>query len=442
MYDKVFTGMCEEQKAEINLSDLAGQGMNNTLNRFHLMLLRIFVVLYMGLIYLVPNLFPDKIKFIILAVVAVILFFTFVFIRDLFCEKYFFGGNILFFILLYIQEIVMSVVTYRQSFIDTVTEGKYYLLMLSYFIMACYLKKDGNYHKLYGMIVVFSAVLSVFYIVYYLFLSYFDLQILPLGYDERFGGYRVTAFAYIINSGTLLALGVYLNPGFKLRYRAACLFVFAAGLFELIVVQKTRAALVMELVCILCMIVFAFRKRIGNLIITGIVAAVIVAALVNTPLFKSYMDSVSNEDTSVSVRLEEVDFYLSQVKESPLYGMGFIKNMEDRETYALLRGQDKMFYREDVGIVGFVNTFGVLGLLWYLWLVIKLSAGLILSFRLQKGNSLTGLIGVAVLIILSSATLIITDSSRIAIFPVILALIDSVYAKSSMKEQAEHIIYP
>jgi len=71
-------------------------------------------------------------------------------------------------------------------------------------------------------------------------------------------------------------------------------------------------------------------------------------------------------DSSVGARLNEIRFALSYIFESPFFGNGLIRS----SNYSSYFG-DEYFYIHDIGLFGIYFSFGLVGLIYYIFTVVK-----------------------------------------------------------------------
>ena len=156
---------------------------------------------------------------------------------------------------------------------------------------------------------------------------------------------------------------------------------------------------------------------------------IVIIAFLCSPYFRSFIMSFSTDlsnslGKSTRIRLLELKYYISIFLNNPLLGFGNIPyNIGLNE---IVCGPDKMFWMEDVGFFGLIARFGLGGFLMYGSLIIR---QIYILYRIkQVDNSLYSLlVGFFVFTILSSATVIILDTTRMLLFPIILATFEFLY---------------
>ena len=173
------------------------------------------------------------------------------------------------------------------------------------------------------------------------------------------------------------------------------------------------------------MIFYKYRQDILRETVISIIILIIAIMVLQTSLAKEYIDSFRVIDASYTARISATEMYLEQLYEKPIFGVGFIRDMENSEIVTLLRGSNGTYTRTDVGIIGFANCFGIVGLIWYIYVCIKMLRYIIKIESKCRGN--IELIGIYIFIILNSATLIVMDAGRIIILPIFMSMINTKY---------------
>jgi hypothetical protein len=387
-------------------------------------LIGVLFLIWVNYFYLVPSV-PNRNQIIS---VLLILFFLMVMGKKIFKNyNYLFINSIIFFVFLYIQQIMISYIKYGQKFTDIITISIYNLIPLAYFLFAYFLKKTKNLTKFENLFIVFTTILSGLFIVqYYLFSK--GIFFLSISHNIRFDSLRIMESAIFINIGTILAFSNMFNKNNNISFRISMFASFIIGLIVIIFIQKTRVALLLVLISLISILLFKNRKHISRSLFSIVVICIALILAIQLPFIQEYINSFSNNDYSYTARKYALHYYLSQVKENILYGMGFIKPIFGDESLYLLRGYDGIYSRDDVGIIGFLNSFGLIGTVWYIFLLLKVLAALFKMARQDYIDSHLELVGMVVYISFSSFTIIIMDPQRIVILPFFLAIFDYVYS--------------
>ncbi|WP_242954150.1 hypothetical protein [Clostridium puniceum] len=129
-------------------------------------------------------------------------------------------------------------------------------------------------------------------------------------------------------------------------------------------------------------------------------------------------------------RTEALNYYIEKIINNPIIPIGLLNEANNLERFYIIHGKQGYLYESDVGIVGLAVTLGVVGLVWFILLIIKLFRIIIYVYRKKKLNEYIELVGIITFVIINVITLIITDIERIICLPVILAIFEHVYIRS------------
>lgn len=131
------------------------------------------------------------------------------------------------------------------------------------------------------------------------------------------------------------------------------------------------------------------------------------------------ISSLLSGDISANARMWSINFFLKKAHEYLWLGMGFIGGTNDVRSsgYWLLRDSSGyLTQRSDVGIFGLLNMWGLIGVSWYV--------GLLHYFaKNQKDTGINMASIIFLYTLLTSFTLILTDSQRVLLIPVFLIFV-------------------
>jgi O-antigen ligase len=343
-------------------------------------------------------------------------------------DKFIFNKFIIFFIVLGGIEFIRSIVQYNQTFRNVFIVGNYFAIVLCYYIFTYYIKSSKHKNFLQVVTMIFTLILSCEFIVQFLLFKskgiFLNIPTLLKGTSLR-----ITASEGLINIGIIIAFSYFFSKNNKHKLLSA--FTLIAGMADLIFVQKTRAALLIVVISCIILTAIKYIKKPIKLVAICTIIAIIFGIFTMSSFSSSDAGSIysfSTDDASYIIRQQEVNFYTNQIQQNPILGMGFLNSDSNAMTHYLATGINDMFYRSDVGLIGFTDTFGLVGALWYILLLIAVYKKIRVSIKDKDFNNYE-VIGIFVFIIFSSSTLIVMDVQRIIGLIILLSLVDLTYFK-------------
>lgn len=214
------------------------------------------------------------------------------------------------------------------------------------------------------------------------------------------------------------------------KWRLCSLAAFVMGMYCLIMVQQTRA-MIFVVLCALAVIAVFGAKNLNKKVIVFAVGIVLIAILFYSGVITDFLHSFSLQESNAerlgtSIRLRALVYYMQCFLSRPFLGNGFTSDYYYPE---IQHGSSGECFYSDVGIIGLFGEVGLTALIFYiypLWRVIKTSR---LAYKKRLQTEYSFLIGLAVYLIVSSATLIITATNMMVAFPVIIAYAEYSYEK-------------
>lgn len=326
------------------------------------------------------------------------------------------------FLLIALVEIILSGLRYReyQSGFELIKES---LVPITIIVLSFAWHKAANIVAVEYIIQVLEKVAiicSVMGIVAYVLLDKFSNNFLNLDITE-FSFYRYGKPHFMI--GAMVVVPALLFSAVKIINKKAdsldyVCFIF--GMVHVVGIGKTRTLIVYIFITILITYVFKTNRTSAVKIVVVIMAISVYITMEASILIQNAR--IMFEDNSLVYRLEAIEYYLKQLMNHPLFGMGFISS-GNVNLQSLLSGIHHRFYRSDVGFIGFINQYGCIGGFWYICMIIYL-------FKVYKrnkylGNNLTNkYLGTFLLfIVLSSTNLSAFDSFRIIYYPILFLLV-------------------
>lgn len=316
-------------------------------------------------------------------------------------DSYLFGKNVLGLWFVTIIIVIYSVLKYNQSIFSFVNDFYYYIVLCWYFLFSFLIDSKKKLDCFKENLVKFVVILHLIGLLQVYLLQgtsyecfYLDILIMPIICFEICNVKRTNKNLYLLS--TILTgwyvLFIYDNAAIMIIFGVMIAYIIYSGLFKY---QSNK-----------------FKK---SFIITSIILIIFF-----TPIIIDSIIKFIKNDIGVTMRVYAIKYYITQFFDSPVFGMGFI-NPSWGETYEeLLRGglnvRDgyNQYYREDVGIIGFINQFGLLGIIWMVRLINNIKKTL---------NNVENL-GIVLVLIIMCISLLPIDKAPIIILPIALLLLE------------------
>ncbi len=206
-----------------------------------------------------------------------------------------------------------------------------------------------------------------------------------------------------------------------LKEKIKHMILVSIGLFCLVFVQQTRSLLAIVLLCV-AFNLFLNSKKFSAKIGAAILVLVFISILTYSGAIGRFMFSFSDlsaESYGKKIRVEEIKYYLECFINNPIFGNGFT----NYQFYPMVEYKQIVpysFYYSDVGIFGLLAEIGMGTIFFYLIPVVRSIKIGKKAYKTNK-NKYSFFITFSVYIILTSFTLIVTDTFRAISYPVYLA---------------------
>lgn len=339
-----------------------------------------------------------------------------------------FRFDVMLFVFLVIAQMFISRFRYGQSVSCCIKAGIYYFAILFYYIITYKDKERRTIEYIKNCFIYISFLLSVVLIIQYF--VYDRMRITFIGVDLsrafRMDGVRITDGMYFISLGIIFTLSKILNYRKEFTIRRFVFYIMSLGLdlFYIVFVSKTRAILIVIGTVMAGMMLFSGNSVKKKLIII-LVSTVGIIIFANSNILKKYMEIGQTDTYSTSIRLEAIQYYVNQIEDNKLFGTGLIyeKDNHDKLSY-ILHGPETKYFKSDVGIFAIYNTFGMLGLLWYILIIIKFIRILFRKYKMKIVCNNVDSIGLFIYFIATTPTLNMVSPDLITYMAIIMACIE------------------
>jgi hypothetical protein len=382
----------------------------------------LILIINEGFFSLVPRDPLGKYQYQGLLYVVLILTFFWYFLREKKEVKAHFKTIILVFLILVGLGVANSFFQ-GQPLILGLKAARGYYLILFYF---AFIEKKIDTSKLYMFIIIAGLGLAVLNNVQYI--SYGKLNLFHFsGEMLRVGRLRFLVGDFFTIFSPLIALSEYLKKKKKIF-----LFAYIYMISTVIIQGMTRAVIFGIFFTTLLMLFLVKRMNVFKALFLGIPVLTLMIWIIPFvqstflgELFILTKSEVSTGGGNIGIRLNTYDYYLKEIKKSPILGRGIWN-----EAYDIYMGDNpedvryKGLHLSDIGITSLVFHMGLLGAAWLIWLLAKIYR-YVFSGRFRiKSNIDPGLIGYFIFGLLTLPTLnAFTSNNTIIYLALVLSLL-------------------
>lgn len=380
---------------------------------------------------------------IIVATLGVIIYF-FMSIKNIkkFNKNMIYLSNYLWLVILSIfLTSLYSIFKYKnQTVIDTIGISFRFLWVLWSFPILYYMnKKKNGRNKFLDTLNIISFIWLI--VIAFQAMSFLLTGMLLFDFLEYFSGISMLRSGRIriglesLGNFFLLYNTLQLIDGCNSKYKTIFYRVYCViGWILLFFVQQTRA---FTIICIFCLFIICIynnnldKKRLLfiNLLFLSIILLVYNGVIEH--FFNGFSITGEHANSTVS-RLEGMQYYWKSFLENPIWAQGF---PHISYYFSIIRGPYGKYYLDDIGFFGTIAQLGIFIIIVYVIPILRI----IYIFIKQKKN-LTYLEKKLMLLIIiylvsTSFTLIITDSQRILLWPVLIALCEDLNIKANYRNE-------
>lgn len=390
----------------------------------------ILIVAYVKFFYLMklPGTLGVRSNSIINIILSILMFVPMLLTRKPFLKSRLYWRYIVTFVSIGIVEIFYTKLVYPdEPIINAFRAASPFLVILSYFIFAAALNyNEEMFIQMIVDIATLLAIICVFQAIIYGLSGIKIIKLYGFSYGEsqvivRNGRIRILGSDYV-SFVSFISMGLLYSDRYssKLR-RKAGVNVLLALVFDAFCTQ-TRAMLLAEVI-VLTVVVFKLSK--SKLFKTLMIFAVLVVCIISSSdIYQTLVDislTITNRiDYSLYHRVDEYSFYFQSFLKRPIFGVGLLTLNPQNRAYFYLFSKNGYYAYSDVGIVGILAHFGILGLLLYLYPVINTYK----IWRTSKKTSSLDTLNFCIFcgLIATMISLAIFDGERLMILPLYLAL--------------------
>lgn len=410
------------------------------LNKFFILLILFLQVDFFSLLrnnqtFFVWNSYQKK----YLAVVLIIVLYIINTVNDSIQEKKkydYFRTPIYFGIVAMVLVFIGSIMTYSQSLGATVRVASYLLIPLLYFPLKSIFDNVQGFNFISNSIInvgiVYAVLLNLQFVMYKIAgVLFLDTGVYGLNIDMTSGGFRIAKPADFISFSLLfLCLRIYSHSENNILKNFTFVLI---DFFFIIFVSQTRMYVIISALLIIILLVVRSKGLLKYFVFVYSALFAILSIFAIPSVLNSF--TTGNRSESFSIRSGEIPYYFDKIFLHKWFGIGFpdqsiygyIVNGPYSTSLAYLYNQYVSYSLDDVGLLGYVATFGIIGFLILIIYIYKF----ITLIRMSVDK--TPIMMICLYLLISAITLSIFDIQRILYLPIIL-YISEYYVLNLSKE--------
>ncbi|MGH1757825.1 hypothetical protein [Enterococcus gallinarum] len=371
---------------------------------------------------IIYNVIGYKTKYLLLFFSFLLFFFYVIAGKPASKKKANFKFAIYFLILSTLVITLLSMGIYRENILYSFKMSYYYLIPISYLFFSVYFSDETVLRKFINTFVFIGTLYSLIIILQVFVYKYLGIVFLNF-HEKGIGEFVVRSYgiriarpeSYIVFSYILLLIRVYMRYGNKiLNYVYICIH-----LFYIFTISMTRVSMIMcgILGLFLCYMLIKDKSRLISYLLVFLIIVLVITF--GSELVLQLLYGEESRISSLMIRLNEVSFYASQFFNNIFFGRGF---PSDNNYYYLNHGPEGKFFITDVGVLGFLSIYGLIGIIFVMITSFKIFN---LWKNTKKDTANKNVIFILILyLVMSLPTLFVLDPQRVIILPIILAFID------------------
>lgn len=311
---------------------------------------------------------------------------------------------------------------------------RYYFFILFYFV---FMSRKINVERLFKLIIIVGVILFLLNNIQYIFFG--KITIFHVTREgERAGVLRFLAGDYFSTFAFLIAFGEYLKTRKKI-YLGIAVYIFAITTLQ----GQTRMVIFGLVVTIFIMMYLAKFIDFAKLLLFGVSSLVLVVWLLPAiqssiigKLFELTKYEYSGRTGNIGVRFDTYEYYLREFVKSPLIGRGVWNDGFRENNPEDLK--DKGIHLSDIGIMSVIFHFGMIGVLWLIFLFAKIYKNIFPGKNRTYNNIQYGLIGYFIYNIITMVTLNgITTRRCIIYLALVMAIVSQLKTSDPVLEEVE-----
>lgn len=308
-----------------------------------------------------------------------------------------------------------------------------FVLLLMYFVMSDFLRKKENYEyflKVAEIICIIVGVLMIVQVIYWGIAHELFLDIIVMNYYLYRYNVRLRLYGYcdgLMRIVVLMSANELIQSDFRWKQNKLHLISFVVSFISIVFVDQSRIYLIIEIVSIIVMYLSTKKgqRKIKKRHFLFFVGAICVAIyFLRNKMGLLILSMLDSGDGANYARVGAVAYYFKRFTDWVFTGYGVVIPEEGTVAYDVIKGASGIYNYDDIGIMGVFVSLGILGLIWYLWVLIKLWKTSRIKALYQPLNR-----GLFIALLLAIATQSYLDRGRLVTLMLTLAVTDATISR-------------
>ncbi len=313
------------------------------------------------------NLFHINYYDFVMIVYLLLAVFAFLHFKTSSFERYYFNNSIVFIIPLVIMASVVPYFLFNQTIQAGfwIQKNFFLLIFVYYFFRTLIVENVISTEYLWNCIYKLSFAITGVILIQHTISNY--VRFLSVEFSSRFG-VRITAnYTY----STILLIGsltLFFMPSCKKDKILSAIGLMMAY-YHCIFVSQTRIVMVAYGVMTIIMALF-FNNRVLKKVTYIFVIVGLILIILQSELGQYLLSALFDSSTDASAQIREIGkaLYIYEISKTPLVGRGYPNSIDAMSAAGLL----DQIALNDNGIYGFAYIYGFIGLMWFVWLIVKM----------------------------------------------------------------------
>lgn len=305
-----------------------------------------------------------------------------------------------------------------------------FCVLLMYFVLAEFLQKKKNYDyflKAAEIVCIMVGILMITQVIYWGIAHELFLDINVMNYYLYRYHVQLRLYGYcdgLMRIVILMSAYELIHNDFKWAQNKLHFISFVVSFISIVFVDQSRIYLIIEIIALMVMYVSEKKNypKIKKKHMLFFFAAICIAVYFLRNKMGSLIASMQDSGNGSNfARVGAVWYYFKSFTDWVFTGYGVVIPDEGTVAYGVIKGTSGLYHYDDIGIIGVFVSLGILGLMWYFWVLVKVWRISRIKTSYQALNK-----GLFVAFLLAIATQSYLDRGRLVSLMLTLAVTDAV----------------